>query len=138
MDLGMGLDARLAVSMADRRTVAAEAARLGFTSCWTNSVGLPDAFHICAQSHEASATVVPGGITTGTGVVAAPHWTVLTLAGQAATVSDLTGGRFVLGVGTGSYGEAYWRSLGLPNRPITIMREYLTALRGLLAGEAVT
>ncbi len=89
--------------------------------------------HVCAQWHAAS------GLATGISVVPAPAWSPVTLASCAATVSDLTGGRFSLGIGTGgSYTEAYRRSYGLPEMPpIATMRDYLTVLRGLLAGERV-
>jgi alkanesulfonate monooxygenase SsuD/methylene tetrahydromethanopterin reductase-like flavin-dependent oxidoreductase (luciferase family) len=62
----------------------------------------------------------------------------MALAVQAATVGLRSEGRFVLGLGTGGYGPAFWASVGLPDRPIAIMRDYLTALRALLAGETVT
>jgi alkanesulfonate monooxygenase SsuD/methylene tetrahydromethanopterin reductase-like flavin-dependent oxidoreductase (luciferase family) len=65
-------------------------------------------------------------------------WTPLGLAAQAATLAQLSGGRFVLGVGTGGYGPGFWESVGLPERPIAVMREYVTALRGLLDGQEVT
>jgi alkanesulfonate monooxygenase SsuD/methylene tetrahydromethanopterin reductase-like flavin-dependent oxidoreductase (luciferase family) len=62
----------------------------------------------------------------------------LALAAQAATVGQLSEGRFVLGIGTGGYGSGFWASLDLPDRPIAIMRDYLITLRALLAGETVT
>lgn len=62
-------------------------------------------------------------------------WTPLSLAAQAATVAQLSSGRFVLGLGTGGYGPGFWESVGLPDRPIAVMREYVTEVRGLLAGE---
>jgi alkanesulfonate monooxygenase SsuD/methylene tetrahydromethanopterin reductase-like flavin-dependent oxidoreductase (luciferase family) len=65
-------------------------------------------------------------------------WAPLALAVQAATVGQIAEGRFVLGIGTGGYGPAFWSSVGLPNRPIAVMRDYLTILRGLLKGERVT
>lgn len=43
----------------------------------------------------------------------------------------------MLGLGTGGYGPGFWDSVGLPDRPIAVMREYVTAVRGLLAGEQV-
>jgi alkanesulfonate monooxygenase SsuD/methylene tetrahydromethanopterin reductase-like flavin-dependent oxidoreductase (luciferase family) len=65
-------------------------------------------------------------------------WTPWALAAQAATVGLRSSGRFVLGLGTGGYGPGFWASVGLPDRPIAIMRDYLTAVRALLAGETVT
>jgi alkanesulfonate monooxygenase SsuD/methylene tetrahydromethanopterin reductase-like flavin-dependent oxidoreductase (luciferase family) len=41
-------------------------------------------------------------------------------------------------VGTGGYGPGFWASVGLPNRPIAVMREYVTQVRALLAGETAT
>jgi alkanesulfonate monooxygenase SsuD/methylene tetrahydromethanopterin reductase-like flavin-dependent oxidoreductase (luciferase family) len=76
---------------------------------------------------------------TGIAVVGAPRsWKVPSLASQAATVALLSRGGFVLGIGSGGYGPGHWSSLGLPNKPIGIMREYLTATRAMLAGGAVT
>jgi alkanesulfonate monooxygenase SsuD/methylene tetrahydromethanopterin reductase-like flavin-dependent oxidoreductase (luciferase family) len=65
-------------------------------------------------------------------------WTPLALAFQAATVGQISAGGFTLGVGTGGYGPDYWAHVGLPNRPIAIMRDYLTIVTGLLAGKTVT
>jgi 5,10-methylenetetrahydromethanopterin reductase len=44
----------------------------------------------------------------------------------------------VLGLGTGGYGPGFWASAGLPDRPIAVMRAYVTEIRALLAGEQVT
>jgi alkanesulfonate monooxygenase SsuD/methylene tetrahydromethanopterin reductase-like flavin-dependent oxidoreductase (luciferase family) len=64
-------------------------------------------------------------------------WTPLSLAAQAATLAQLSSGRFVLGLGTGGYGPEFWASVGLANRPIAVMREYVVGVRALLAGEQV-
>src|ERR1039457_1608296 len=133
MIIGVGLDARLGLPLRLLREVAREAARLGFESVWTPAGGVPDAFHVCAAwSGDTS-------LRTGISVVpAARMWTPLALAVQAATVAQLSAGRFVLGLGTGGYGPSFWASVGLPDRPIAVMREYTTAVRRLLAGETVT
>ena len=65
-------------------------------------------------------------------------WTPLGLAAQAATLAQLSAGRFVLGLGTGGYGPGFWASVGLPDRPIAVMRQYVSEVRDLLAGQAVT
>jgi 5,10-methylenetetrahydromethanopterin reductase len=133
MMIGVGLDARLGLSFGQLHDVAREAERLGFESLWTPYVGAPDAFHVCAAWSEAT------GLRTGISVVpAALMWTPSALAMQAATVTQLSGGRFVLGLGTGGYGPGFWAAAGLPDRPIAVMRSYTTAIRGLLAGETVT
>src|SRR3984885_3678530 len=133
MMIGVGLDARLGLPFEQLRAVAQEAQRLGFESLWTPAGGVPDSFHVC------SAWAQDTSLRTGISVVpAARMWTPLGLAAQTATLAQLSAGRFVLGVGTGGYGPAVWESVGLPNRPIAGMREYVTEVRGLLAGQQAT
>jgi alkanesulfonate monooxygenase SsuD/methylene tetrahydromethanopterin reductase-like flavin-dependent oxidoreductase (luciferase family) len=133
MRIGAGLDGRLGLSFDELRQAGREAARLGFESLWTPAGGVPDAFHVCAAWSQDSP------VRTGISVVpAARMWSPLALAVQAATVGQFSGGRFVLGIGTGGYGPGFWASVGLPNRPIAVMRDYLTVVRGLLAGETIT
>jgi alkanesulfonate monooxygenase SsuD/methylene tetrahydromethanopterin reductase-like flavin-dependent oxidoreductase (luciferase family) len=131
--IGVGLDARLSLPFAQLREAAREAGPLGFDSLWTPAGGVPDSFHVCAAWSQDTA------LRTGIAVVpAARMWTPLGLAAQAATLAQLSFGRFVLGLGTGGYGPGFWASVGLPNRPIAVMREYVTQVRALLAGETVT
>jgi alkanesulfonate monooxygenase SsuD/methylene tetrahydromethanopterin reductase-like flavin-dependent oxidoreductase (luciferase family) len=133
MMIGVGLDARLALPFDQLRAAAREAARLGFESLWTPAGGVPDSFHVCAAWSQDTA------LRTGISVVpAARMWTPLGLAAQAATLAQLSAGRFVLGLGTGGYGPAFWASVGLPDRPIAVMREYVTEVRDLVAGRQVT
>src|SRR6185312_6491252 len=133
MIIGAGLDARLGLPFEQLRAAAKEAERAGFESLWTPAGGVPDSFHVCAAWSQDTA------LRTGISVVpAARMWTPLALAAQAATLAQLSGGRFVLGLGTGGYGPRFWASVGLPDRPIAVMREYVTAVRGLLAGQQVT
>jgi alkanesulfonate monooxygenase SsuD/methylene tetrahydromethanopterin reductase-like flavin-dependent oxidoreductase (luciferase family) len=133
MIIGVGLDARLSLPFDELRATAREAERLGFESLWTPAGGVPDSFHICAAwSNDTS-------LRTGISVVpAARMWTPLGLAAQAATLAQFSGGQFVLGLGTGGYGPGFWESVGLPDRPIAVMREYVTEVRGLLAGQQAT
>jgi alkanesulfonate monooxygenase SsuD/methylene tetrahydromethanopterin reductase-like flavin-dependent oxidoreductase (luciferase family) len=133
MLIGAGLDARLGLSFGELRDVAAEAKRLGFESLWTPAGGVPDAFHVCA------AWALDTGLRTGISVVpAARMWTPLALSAQAGTLAQLSGGSFVLGMGTGGYGSQFWQSVGLPDRPIAVMRRYVQTVRSLLAGEPAT
>jgi alkanesulfonate monooxygenase SsuD/methylene tetrahydromethanopterin reductase-like flavin-dependent oxidoreductase (luciferase family) len=133
MMIGVGLDARLALPFDQLRAAAREAARLGFESLWTPAGGVPDSFHVCAAWSQDTP------LRTGISVVpAARMWTPLGLAAQAATLAQLSAGRFVLGLGTGGYGPRFWESVGLPDRPIAVMREYVTGVRDLLAGRQVT
>jgi alkanesulfonate monooxygenase SsuD/methylene tetrahydromethanopterin reductase-like flavin-dependent oxidoreductase (luciferase family) len=133
MLIGVGLDARLGLPFAQLRTAAQEAGQLGFESLWTPAGGVPDSFHVCAAWTRDTA------LRTGISVVPAVRmWTPLGLAAQAATLAQLSSGRFVLGLGTGGYGPEFWASAGLANRPIAVMREYVVGVRALLAGEEVT
>ncbi len=133
MRIGAGLDLRLGLSFDQLRQAGREAARLGFESLWTPALGVPDPFHVCAAWSQDTA------LRTGISVVPAPaRWRPLTLAMQAATVGQISGGRFTLGIGTGGYGPAFWEAAGLPDRPVAVMRDYLTVLRGLLAGQTVS
>jgi 5,10-methylenetetrahydromethanopterin reductase len=133
MMIGVGLDARLGLPFGQLREAAREAERLGFVSVWTPAGGVPDSFHVCAAWSEDTA------LRTGISVVpAARMWTPPSLAAQAATLAQLSSGRFVLGLGTGGYGPGFWASVGLPNRPIAVMRDYVTEVRALLAGQTVS
>jgi alkanesulfonate monooxygenase SsuD/methylene tetrahydromethanopterin reductase-like flavin-dependent oxidoreductase (luciferase family) len=133
MRISAGLDARLGLTFDELREAGREAARLGFESLWTPAGGVPDAFHVC------TAWALDTPLRTGISVVpAARMWSPLALATQAATVGQLSDGRFTLGIGTGGYGPGFWESLGMPNRPVAVMRDYLTVVRALLAGETVT
>src|SRR5215831_19842945 len=132
MIIGAGLDGRLGLSFDQLRAAAREAERLGFESLWSPYVGVPDAFHVCAAWSQDT------GLRTGISVVpAALLWTPAALAMQAATVAQLSAGRFVLGLGTGGVGPGFWSAVGLPERPIAVMRKYATAVHELLAGEVV-
>jgi 5,10-methylenetetrahydromethanopterin reductase len=132
MMIGVGLDARLGLSFGQLREMAREAERLGFDSLWSPYVGVPDAFHVCAAWSQDT------GLRTGISVVpAALLWTPPALAMQAATIAQLSDGRFVLGLGTGGVGPGFWAAVGLPDRPIAVMRKYATSVRDLLAGQVV-
>jgi len=133
MMIGVGLDARLGLPFDQLRAAAREAEQLGFESLWTPAGGVPDSFHVCAAWSQDTS------LRTGISVVpAARMWTPLGLAAQTATLAQLSAGRFVLGLGTGGYGPGFWASVGLPERPIAVMRAYATEVRDLLAGPLVT
>ncbi len=76
---------------------------------------MPDSFHVCAAwSHDTS-------LRTGIAVVPAARMWTRWPAAQAATLAQLSSGRFVLGLGTGGFGPGFWL-VGLPDRPIAVMR----------------
>ncbi len=138
MIIGVGLDQRLDLSIEEYAALSAPAIERGFESMWTNSMAVPDAFHVC--SAWSSRTLVTAGnpIRTGIAVIPAPKsWRLESLANQAATVGQIAHGNFVLGIGTGGAGKEYWAGTGMPNRPISVMRDFVTILRQLFAGNEV-
>ena len=140
MEIGVGLDATLNLSLAEQAQLSQEAARLGFTSVWTPEGAGHDAFQICAHRWAASREVVPEGLITGISVSPVAYRTPVALAMSGGTLSELSGGRFILGIGAGGiYRPEGRRSLGLPQlSALSMMRDYLTTVRALLAGEVVT
>src|SRR5581483_10342015 len=139
MQIGAGLDQTLGLTWEEQREIARQAVALGYASAWTPSSPTGrDALHICAQ-WSAAVGREPAAIGTGTLVVPVPVWNPVTLAAEAATVGELTGGRFVLGIGPGgAYQEPFRRMFGLQRQsPVSLMRAYLSTLRALLRGETV-
>jgi alkanesulfonate monooxygenase SsuD/methylene tetrahydromethanopterin reductase-like flavin-dependent oxidoreductase (luciferase family) len=60
------------------------------------------------------------------------------IAKMAATLAEISGGRFVLGLGAG-WNEEEFRAFGLPfDHRVSRFEEAFTIIRGLLAGECVT
>lgn len=140
MEIAVGLDRGLGLDWDEYRELGRQAARLGYQSVWTNAANGRDSMHVCAQWSVATADVVPGGIGTGVSVIPIGYWSPASMASCAATVGEISGGKFVLGVGAGALDDpAFRQSLGLDNglRPIGTMREWLVTLRALLAGETV-
>lgn len=134
MEYGIGIDASLGLKLAEQRELVGEAKASGYASAWTPSgPATRDGFQVCGQW-------AGEGLPVGIAVIPAPLWTVQSLAHQAGTLHEITGGNFTLGIGTGGiYGAEYRATYGLPAWPVvTMMREYMTALRGLLAGRAVS
>jgi alkanesulfonate monooxygenase SsuD/methylene tetrahydromethanopterin reductase-like flavin-dependent oxidoreductase (luciferase family) len=137
MHIGIGLDQRLRLSFDEQKTLVAEATRLGYQSAWTPHNVTQDGFQICSHWWRTSDEVSQGGIGTGISVVPVPGWSPVNLAVAAGTVAEHSGGKFILGVGSGSiYDENARRQNNWPAlKPIGMMREYLTALRTLLDGQ---
>src|SRR5215475_3363727 len=139
MNIGIGLDATMNLSFADQAALSQEAARLGYTSIWTPESTGQDAFQLCSQRWAASCQVIPEGLNTGIGVSPVLYRTPIAFAMSGGTVSQLTGGRFIMGIGAGgAYRPGTRRALGLPRfSTLALMRDYLVTVRGLVAGEEV-
>lgn len=111
---------------------AAEAETAGFASVWLPQVSTVDALTVLALAGTATST-----IELGTAVVPTYPRHPTALAMQALTVQDATNNRLTLGIGL-SHRMLIEGSLGLDySRPIPHMKDYLTILNGLLAGERV-
>lgn len=139
MEIGVGLDFTLGLSFDDQRTLAREAAELGYEHAWTPEGAGLDSFQICAMRWDASRNVLPGGLKTGISVSPVAYRTPMGFAMSAGTLGAMTGGRFALGIGTGQiYRADFRRAMGIRgSSPLAVMRDYLAIIRGLLAGDTV-
>jgi alkanesulfonate monooxygenase SsuD/methylene tetrahydromethanopterin reductase-like flavin-dependent oxidoreductase (luciferase family) len=139
MDIGIGLDATLNLSFAEQAELTQEAARIGYTSIWTPEGAGHDSFQLCGQRWAASCQAVPAGLTTGIGVSPVLYRTPVAFAMSGGTLSQLTGGRFIMGLGAGgAYRPRTRQALGLPKfSALALMRDYLVTVRALVAGKAV-
>jgi probable F420-dependent oxidoreductase len=130
------MDKRIAASlpappdMRSSQHVAQRAEQLGYESLWIADVGGPDPFVIAA-----AAAAVTERVRIGTAVIPAYTRTPPVIAGAAAACAELAPGRFVLGVGSSSENIVQNWS-GLPfRRPLARVRETVTTVRAILAGE---
>jgi alkanesulfonate monooxygenase SsuD/methylene tetrahydromethanopterin reductase-like flavin-dependent oxidoreductase (luciferase family) len=139
MEIGLGLDFTLGLSFEDQATLAREAAELGYEQLWTPEGAGLDSFALCSIRWQASRDVVPEGLKTGISVSPVAYRTPMGFAMSAGTLSAMTGGRFVLGIGSGGvYRREFREAMGIrTSSTLAVMRDYLTAVRGLLAGEAM-
>jgi alkanesulfonate monooxygenase SsuD/methylene tetrahydromethanopterin reductase-like flavin-dependent oxidoreductase (luciferase family) len=137
--IALGLD-NLATSYEERAAAAEEAARLGYDSLWlAEGNGSTDAFILAGQAWNASRAVVSEGLAIGLSITPVTLRTPLAIAMSARTLSELTGGRFILGIGSGrTDGADVTQAYGVAKlSPLELMRDYLVTLRRLLDGETV-
>ncbi len=116
------------------RRVAERAEALGYESVWIADTGAgPDAFVVGA-----AAAAVTSRLRIGTAVVPIYTRTPSVMAACAGSLAQLAPGRVVLGIGASSETIVDgWG--GVPfTHPLTRMRETVTVLRQMLAGERVT
>jgi alkanesulfonate monooxygenase SsuD/methylene tetrahydromethanopterin reductase-like flavin-dependent oxidoreductase (luciferase family) len=139
VDIGIGLDPTLGLTYQEQATISAEAARLGYQQIWTPEGSGEDSFQVCGMRWAATRDIVPGGLGTGIGVAQAGIRTPIGFAMSAGTLSKMTGGRFILGIGSGGADiPAYRRTWGVQGASaLGLMREYVTAIRVLVQGGAV-
>ncbi len=127
-DNGLGLFlTALPAGVSVEHTQRAEAA--GFRSCWFPEITFADSFGPATAASQKTERV---GL--GTGVVGVWSRSAVTMALQAATLHQLSGGRLLLGLGVqargyvrGWHGQTY-------RKPIAAMRDFVTILRAAFAG----
>ena len=112
MEVGLGVDSRLGLSSSQLRDLAPEASALGYQSLWTNANVDYDPIAMCVAWHERS------GLATGVSVAPIARNPAPVLALAARTAHEITGSKFILGVGSGSVTE----------RPIRAVRAYVDEL----------
>lgn len=106
--------------------------RLGFESLWSAEVAATDPAGFLGWLARQTTTM-----RLGTAVLQISARSPVAMAAAAATLNQLSGGRFVLGIGSsgpqvveGWHGQPY-------GRPLTRMRDYISVLRMTLAGQPV-
>ena len=139
MEIGVGLDGGLKLSTAEQIELSREAARLGYTSIWTNEGAGQDMFQVCGMRWAASAEVAPEGLATGIAVSPVMYRSPVAFAMSGGTLSQTTGGKFFMGIGSGgAYRPRSRQSLGLPRMSaLALMRDYLITVKGLVSGQEV-
>lgn len=119
MPTGFAIDPDQGLTEADELRVVKLAADLGYESAWTNSGPDAASFDRCRRWYMAS------GLPVGISAVPASGQPPEFYAEHANQLWDATGGKFMLGVGS-----------GLLSRPATTMRGYLADLRTRLPADA--
>jgi alkanesulfonate monooxygenase SsuD/methylene tetrahydromethanopterin reductase-like flavin-dependent oxidoreductase (luciferase family) len=112
------------------------AERWGFESVWAGEAYPtgPGAFHLPSPLLALAALAPQTSLQLGTGVTLLPTWQPLKLAYDAAVMDQLSGGRFVLGVGAGNRSD--WARFGADRATLgDWLDETLAFLRALWAGE---
>ncbi len=121
----------------DYLPLVALAERHGFESVWAGEgyPRAPGSFHLPSPFLLLAALARETRLSLGTGVTLLPAWHPLKLAYDAAMLDQVSGGRFILGVGVGN--PSVWRRFGVD--PATVgdwMDDALAALRALWSGAA--
>jgi len=115
------------------RETAAAADRAGVAELWL----WEDCFLQGGIAQAAVALASSETLTVGLGVLPAPLRNVVTTAMEIATLESMFPGRLRVGIGHGV--QDWMRQAGAAvASPLTLMREYVTALSDLLAGQSVT
>jgi alkanesulfonate monooxygenase SsuD/methylene tetrahydromethanopterin reductase-like flavin-dependent oxidoreductase (luciferase family) len=142
VDIGVGFGPNLPIEV--QQDLTREATRLGFDLVTTaegpGQTYFHDAFQMCLMRWIASKEIKPEGITTMIAVSPVALRTPVGIAMSAQTLNQLTGGKFILGVGTGrAYSGWYRKMWGVRDKStITLMRDYISAIKALMTREGAT
>ena len=132
MRLGLAVPFSNPMPLADHLKLAQEAEARGYDTVWTAEVGGPDA--VTTMTLLLTSTT---RLKVATGIIPVQTRTPVVLGMTAATLGNLAPGRIALGLGVSSkiiVGQ--WH--GLPyRRPLAQLREAVTIIRRVLAGERV-
>src|SRR5947208_17003969 len=113
--------------------LCARAEQLGYTDVWTAEVGATDAF-----SPLAAIAIRTERVRLGTALIPVFTRPPALTAMSAAAIQQLSGGRFVLGVGTSSPAiVGSWMGLEFDGK-VKRIEEYVEVLREALSGKKVT
>lgn len=118
------------VAVADFVELAVVAEEAGFDQLWVSN----DLFLRSAPVLLAAAATATRRIALGVGILNPYSMHPAEIAMTAATLAELSGGRFLLGIGAGAEDFLAWAGIARP-APLTRTREAIVALRALLAGD---
>jgi len=131
--LGVRLGNEPQLSPADLQGLGALADDLGYGEIWMTEGAGRDSL-----TQLTSVAMATRRIVVGTGILPVFSRTPLITAMSAAGLAEVSGGRFILGLGVGN-GPAVENSHGVPfRRPLAHLEEAVTIIQGLLRGEEVT
>src|ERR1700680_4745248 len=127
MKLGLNLPYEASVAFSEAVELAQRAEALGFDSVW-----MPEAYGTDAISILGALAARTQHIKLGTGIVNVFSRTPALLAQTAATLDLISGGRFILGLGTSGH-QVITGWHGMPfDRPLLRMRETVAIVRQVL------
>jgi 5,10-methylenetetrahydromethanopterin reductase len=132
-DLSVGVVSGGSVPPAQIPRTAKLAEELGYDELWL----VEDCFFTSGMAGATAALAATEKLTVGLGIVSAVIRHPALLAMEASTIEGLYPGRLQLGVGLGVIG--WLKQMGIyPKSSLTAVRECVTSVRSLLAGEEVT